>query len=83
MSSHQEKLVKFLIKELGGAEQVKRFSNELKGIGIDLSKSSTQEFVMTSTGSPLLFTLASQFNFGILNKLNQIKDTINEQAKRT
>ena len=75
-SSHQDKLVKFLIKELGGKEQVKRFSSELKGIGIDLSMSKTQEFVMTPEGSPLLFTLVSYFNFGILNKLDKIKTTI-------
>ena len=75
-SSHKDKLVKFLIKELDGASNVKRFSSELKDIGIDLSQTKTQEFVMSSEGSPMLFTLVSYFTFGILHKLTQIKTAI-------
>jgi len=78
MSSHQEKLVKFLIKELGGKHKVKEFSEQLKGIGIDLSMSSNQEFVMTPEGSPLLFSLVSYYNFGILSKLTEIKTIIKQ-----
>lgn len=77
-SSHNERLVKFLIKELGSRELVKRFSSELKEIGIDLSKTKTQEFIMTPEGSPLLFTLVSYFTFGILHKIAEIKGKINE-----
>jgi len=76
--SHEQKLIKFLVKELGGSSNVKRFSSELKELGIDLSKSKTQEFVMSSEGSPMLFTLVSYFTFGILHKMSEIQKAINE-----
>ena len=76
--SHNDKLVKFLIKELDGASNVKTFSNELKALGIcDLSKSNTQQYVMSKEGSVFLFTLVTHYNFGLLNKLVQIQDNIN------
>ncbi len=78
INSHEQKLIKFLVKELDGSSNVKRFSSELKDIGIDLSKTSTQEFVMSPTGSPMLFTLVSYFTFGILHKMSEIKQSINE-----
>jgi len=77
-SSHQDKLLKLLKKELGSNHEIKRFSAELKELGIDLSKTSTQEFVTSPTGAPLLFTLVSYFTFGILHKLTEIKGKINE-----
>ena len=77
-SSHEAKLIKFLVKELGGSSNVKRFSSELKDIGIDLSKTKTQEFIMSADGAPLLFSLVSYFTFGILSKITQIKGKINE-----
>ena len=78
-SSHNDKLVKFLIRELDGASNVKKFSSDLKALGIcDLSKSQTQEFIMSSDGSPMLFTLVSYYNFGILNKIVQIQKAVIE-----
>ena len=76
--SHEQKLIKLLLKELGGQEQVKRFSSELKVLGIDLSTTRTQEFITSPEGAPLLYTLVSYFTFGILNKLTEIKGKIDE-----
>lgn len=77
MLSHKERLVKFLIKELGGTEQVKRFSTELKTLGIcDLSESKTAEYVMSEEGAVYLFTLVTNFQFGLLNKLVEIQNKI-------
>ena len=77
MLSHKERLVKFLIKELGGTEQVKRFSAELKALGIcDLSESKTAEYVMTTEGAAYLFSLVTYFNFGLLNKLVEIESAV-------
>lgn len=77
MASHQDRLVKFLIKELGGTEQVKAFSSELKELDIcDLSMTTTQEYVMSTEGAVYLFTLVTQFQFGLLNKLVEIKTAI-------
>ncbi len=76
-SSHNDKLVKFLIKELDGAGNVKRFSSDLKALGIcDLSKSNTQQYVMSKEGAVYLFTLVTHYNFGLLNKLVEIQDKI-------
>lgn len=78
-SDKQKKLISFLTKELGSKESVKRFSSELKELGIcDLSQSKTQEFIMTQEGAAYLFTLVTHYNFGLLNKLIEIKRNINE-----
>jgi len=74
--SHEQKLVKLLVRELGGKHHVKKFSAELKELGIDLSKTSTQAFVTSPEGAPMLFTLVSYFTFGILNKIVEIQDKI-------
>lgn len=74
--SHQDKLLKLLKKELGSNHEIKRFSAELKELGIDLSKTSTQAFVTSPEGAPMLFTLVSYFTFGILNKIVEIQDKI-------
>ena len=78
-SSHQEKLLKFFRKEKGGFNmsslEIKRFSNELKVLGIlDLSKSNTQEWVLTdSVGQASLITLGTWSQLGLLGKIAEIK----------
>jgi hypothetical protein len=75
--SHKDRLIKFLVQELGSKEAVKRFSSELKELNIcDLSDTRTQEYVMTQEGAVYLFTLVSHFNFGLLNKLVEIQHNI-------
>ena len=78
MTSHQDRLIAFLKKEVGGAgfnnEQVRDFSRTLKETGIiDLSKSSTQEWVtQDSNGQQVLVQLISWYSLGLLTNLEQI-----------
>ena len=78
--SHQDRLVAFLKKEQGGMnlsnQQIKDFSNEVRALGLlDLSKSATQEWVMTDEiGQGVLVTLGTYFTLGLLNKFVEIKE---------
>ena len=79
MASHQDRLIAFLKKEQGGMglsnQQIKAFSNEVRELGfLDLSKSSTQQFVMTDkVGQGVLITLGTYYSLGLLNKFVEIK----------
>ncbi len=81
MASHQDRLIAFLKKDVGGAgftnEQVRDFSRTLKETGIiDLSKSSTQEWVtQDSNGQQVLVQLISWYSLGLLTNLEQIIKT--------
>ncbi len=77
--SHQENLVKFLRREIGGAnlsnEQIKQFSKQLKELGIlDMSKSNTAEWLIRdSVGQATIITLVTWFSLGLLSKIVDIK----------
>ena len=83
MASHQDRLVAFLKKEVGGANlsnnQIKDFSSQLKQLGIaDMSKTSTAEWLIKdSVGQSTLITLVSWYSLGLLSKMADIK-TITE-----
>ena len=78
--SHQDRLVAFLRKDNGGMnlsnQQIKDFSNEVRALGLlDLSKTSTQEWVMTDKiGQGVLITLGTYYTLGLLNKFVEIKN---------
>ena len=78
--SHQDRLISFLKKEVGGAglsnTQIKEFSSNLKVLGIiDLSKSNTQEWLMNDkVGQSTLITLVTWFSLGLLSKIVEIKN---------
>jgi len=78
-SSHQTRLLGFLKKEVGGFgmsnEDIKRFSNDLKTLGIlDMSKSNTQQWLMEDdTGRASLITLGTWSQLGLLGKIAEIK----------
>jgi len=82
-SSHQTRLLGFLSKEVGGLglsnSQIKDFSNQLKVLGIiDMSKSSTQEWLMSDkVGQSTLITVGTWYSLGLLSKIADIK-TITE-----
>ena len=78
MASHQERLISFLKKDVGGLNlsnsQVKDFSNQLKVLGIiDMSKTSTQEWLMSDKiGQGVLITLGTYYSLGFLSKWVEI-----------
>ena len=78
--SHKDKLIAFLKKDVGGMnlsnQQIKDFSNEVRALGLlDLSKTSTQEWVMTDKiGQGVLITLGTYYTLGFLNKFVEIKN---------
>lgn len=83
MASHQDRLLAFFRRKVedGGAgfnnQQIKRFSSEVKALGIcDLSQSNTQQYIMSPEGAVYLSTLLTHFNFGLLNKLVEIQSNI-------
>ena len=82
MASHQDRLVAFLKKDVGGAglsnQQVKEFSSLCRELGIiDLSKTEYQEWVMKDPdGQTVLIQLVSWYSLGLLNNIKNIKDKI-------
>lgn len=83
--SHKDRLIAFLKKDVGGMgmtnQQVKSFSSELKELGIlDLSKSNTQQWVITEAeGQASLITLGTWSQLGLLSKLVEIKQITKEK----
>jgi len=76
MQSRRDHLVKFLVKELNGVENVKRFSTLLKELNLcDLTDDDDFNSV-TANGGVLLQTLVSWFSLGFLDKLIEIKKLI-------
>ena len=66
-------LIGFLIRELGGADNVKEFSNLLRELGIcDLKKDSHLELA-AADGGALLSTLVSWYQLGLLPKIAELK----------
>lgn len=73
METKQQKLANFLLKELGSKESLKRFSDTLRQLGIaDLRDINHVEAIAKDEGVYLL-TLITYHQFGILEKLKQIK----------
>ena len=80
--SYQEKLVRFLKKEVGGANlsnhQVKDFSTTLKELDmIDMSKTESARWLISEAeGQAVLTTLVTWYSLGLLQKMNDIKTII-------
>lgn len=78
MATKADQLVAFLLKELGSSNSVKRFSNNLRELGIaDLRNESDVEAIGKDQGA-YLFTLVTYHQFGITDKLVDIKSKIKE-----
>ena len=79
MASHQDRLIAFLKKDVGGAnlsnEQIREFSKNLKELEIlDLSRSSTAQWVtQDEVGQSTLITLVTWYSLGLLQKITDIK----------
>jgi len=85
MASHTDRLVKWLMKQEGGAglkaEQVRDFSSQLKQSDIiDMSVSSNAEWLMTdSNGQQVLSQLVAWYTLGLLSNIAIIKKTIKDK----
>lgn len=79
IKSHQDRLVAFLKKEVGGAgfsnQQIKEFSTSLKELDLlNLSNPQTAEWVMTdAVGQQTLIQLVSWYSLGLLTNLVNLK----------
>ncbi len=76
IAEKRKQFTKFLIKELGSADSVKEFSQQLRDTDIcDLRDDNDFENV-TKGGAPMLMSLLTWYNFGFLNKFIEIKQKI-------
>jgi len=74
----RKQFTEHLIKELDGPTNVKRFSQLLRDTDIcDLREDKDFDRI-TRDGAPMLLTLITYFNFGMLDKIAEIKRTIKE-----
>ena len=79
MASHQDRLIAFLKKDVGGAglsnEQIREFSTSLKELDIlNLSNPQTAEWVMVdAVGQQVLIQLISWYSLGLLTNLVILK----------
>ena len=80
MSSHKERLISFMKKEVGGFgfsnDNIKKFSSDLKALGIlDMSKPETAEWLMNDkVGQSTLIALGTWYSLGLLSKIAEIKN---------
>jgi len=76
IAEKRKQFTEFLIKELQSVENVKSFSQSLRDLDLCDLRDDEQFENITKDGAPMLMTLISYWNFGMLNKLKQIKKEI-------
>jgi hypothetical protein len=79
ITAKRKQVTEALLKELQSAENVKRFSQLLRDLGICDLRDDTEFNNITKDGAPHLLTLITYFNFGFLDKLLEIKQHTKEK----
>ena len=74
----REQFTEHLLKELQTPNNVKRFSQLLRDTDICDLRDDNDFDAITKDGAPMLLTLLTYFNFGMLDKIAEIKRTIKE-----
>jgi len=78
IKSKRQHLTGFLISELGGVENVKDFSNQLRFLGLCDLKDDQEFLRVTGNGGELLGTLVSWYQLGFVSKMVYLKEKIKE-----